>query len=120
MPSQKPPSSPNAAKLYKQGIQTQLQYAPQLASEEAALRIGQDPQRIAEQQALQSIYGPTQYAQQTQALNQLDPGWTGLRRELGSSVARDLSLGGQLTPEMETQLESQIRGAEAARGNTIG
>lgn len=115
-----PPKAPNAKKLYKQGIKSEVKFTPQLISQENQLRAQNDPQRIAEQQYLQYLYGPTQYAQQLQALHQIDPAGSTLRDMQAQAIGRDLSYGGELTPEMESQLETQIRGAQAARGNSIG
>jgi Glycine zipper len=120
MPQNSPPAAPNPNKLYKQGIQTYLQFQPQLLAAEQAARKLYDPQRIQAQQALQQQYGPTQYSQQLSALQQIDPVGTALRTQVGNAVSSDLALGGQLSPEMEKQLESEIRGAETARGNVLG
>lgn len=114
------PKAPDSKKLYKQGIKLQTKYLPQLIQQEQAARNQYDPQRIAEQQQLQGIFGPTQYAQQLQALAMLDPESMVLRRGLANAVGSDLELGGQLSPEMNMQLEQQIRGAQTARGNAIG
>lgn len=112
--------APNPNKLYSQGIKLQLQYLPQLLAAEASARSGYDPQRIQQQQALQDQYGPHQYQQQLDALHQLDPQGTAIREQLGKTVSDELALGGQLSPEMEQQLTSYIRGAETAHGNVLG
>jgi hypothetical protein len=74
-----------------------------------------DPQFIEQQQALQAKYGPAQYASQLAALQQLDPYGTAARGQLGTQVMNDAKLGYSLDPSFETQLTSEIRGAEAAR-----
>src|SRR5215472_9507727 len=90
---QSPPQAPNAAEQFKQGLQTWLKFMPQMLSREMAARTGQDPQRILEQQALQAKYGPTQYAQQLQALGQLDPYGTFMRNQLGQTIGNILQRG---------------------------
>lgn len=134
------PNAPNPAKSYEQEIAIYLQNLPKLLQAEQDARTTYDPQRIAEQQGLQSQYGPTQYSQQLDALHQLDPTGTGIRDQLGSSVSSGLSspenqglyqdIGSQvksqldsgyaLPKDLESQLEQQIRGAQVARGNVYG
>lgn len=103
-----------------------------------------DTARLGWQQALQQAFGPTQYAQQTQALQQLDPAWyanqqlTGsnlfsnmqngytnqqqgnLYSQLMNNVSGDLKAGYGLAPGQQHQIEQQVRGSQSARGNTLG
>jgi hypothetical protein len=116
----KVPKAPNYAKLYGQGIQTQLQYLPQMLAAEQAARTSQDPLRIQQQQALQQQYGPAQYQQQLDALHTLDPQSAQIRGQLGSMISNDLSSGYSLPEGYATELRNAIRGAQSARGNILG
>jgi len=71
---------------------------PQMLTREMAARTGQDPQRIAEQQALQAKFGPTQYGQQLQALQQLDPYGVAMRNQLGQTIG-DILQRGYVNPQ---------------------
>lgn len=116
---QSSPNAPNAADSYKQGIVTYLTYLPDLLKAEQNARTNYDPQRVQDQQQLQDTFGATQYQQQLDALNQLDPQSRQIRGQLAQSVSNDLAAGRSLTPEQETQLTSRARGAQAARGNDL-
>lgn len=113
------PSAPDAAQSYKDGIITYLTYLPDLLNAEQGARNQYDPQRIQDQQNLQSTFGATQYAQQLAAINQLDPQGQQIRGQLAQNVSNDLASGRNLTPEQETQLTTRARGAQAARGNDL-
>ncbi len=139
-----PPTAPNPATTYQQGAQLQLQYAPKFAQAETNIRNSQDAGRIQEQQNLQRIFGPGQYAQQLQALQQLDPTGTALRTSLGGQISNMLGRGyinaqqaqayGQIgqtalgelgrgtsqSPEMIREDQQAIRAGQAARGNSLG
>src|SRR5437879_428888 len=136
-----PPSPPNAGQNYQQGIQTFLNYLPRMLSAEYTQRSNYDPKYIQQQQGFQSRFGPTQYNQQLQALGQLDPYGVAVRNALGQNIMGqlgpnnewtndanqiqrrtmgDLAYGTQLDPAFQQQLQSEIRGAQAARGNTQG
>lgn len=133
-----PPKSPNPAKSYEQEIAIYLQNLPALLQAEQDARTTYDPQRIAEQQALEAQFGPTQYQQQLDALQQLDPQGTQIRSDLGDAVSSDLeatsglrsniisnatsdlAYGYSLPSGLEEQLNNEIRGAQVARGNTQG
>ncbi len=141
---QQPPSAPNPVQTYQQGAQLQLQYAPKFAQAETNIRNSQDAGRIQEQQNLQRIFGPGQYAQQLQALQQLDPTGTALRTTLGGQISNMLGRGyinaqqaqayGQIgqtalgelgrgtsqSPEMIREDQQAIRAGQAARGNSLG
>src|SRR6266404_7955882 len=101
----KPPSAPNPAQSYSQGIQIYLRNLPRMLQMEQENRGLYDPQRIAEQQGLQAQFGPTQYAQQLAALHQLDPTGTALRTQLGTRIAGDLNRGYSQDPQMLRQEE---------------
>jgi hypothetical protein len=116
----KAPAAPNLNKAYKQGIKTYLQYNPQLLQAEQSARATYDPQRVQSQIDLQNQFGPTVYNQQLDALKQLDPQGTALRQQMGQDVSEDLANKYQIDPELEKQMTSQIRGAQEARGNTLG
>lgn len=159
MSQSSPPSPPNTAQTYGQGLATFLKYLPQMLNTEVSDRNTYDPQFIEHQQQLENKYGPIQRQQQLAALDQLNPYFRQVYGALGNSVlsgldknnpyvnqantlqneafnnrnignqqainamnqtASDLALGTKLDPSFQTQLQSEIRGAEAARGNTLG
>jgi Chaperone of endosialidase len=115
-----PPAAPDPAKLYQGGIDVFLKNLPRLLETEELYRTHYDPRSIERQQDLQERYGPKQYEQQLDALKQLDPQSFGIRQQLADRVSADLASGYELSPEYETELTSQIRGAQSARGNILG
>ena len=114
------PKSPNLGNAYQQGVDVSLQNLPQQLQTEQATRQWVDPARIQQQQDLQKAYGPRQYQQQLGALNQLDPQFMGVRNALGASVQQGLAAGSSLTPEQTQQMQQNVRGSQAARGNIYG
>lgn len=118
--SNSPPQIPNLPASYQQGLQVYLQGLPRQLQQEQAYRNQYDPQRIQDQQNLQDQFGPTQYQQMIDAVQQLDPAYYNNRQQLGASVSSDLAAGTSLTPDEERATEQQVRGAQAARGNTYG
>ncbi len=94
MGQNQPPSAPNLGKAYEQGIKINLKYLPQILATEMQNRNLYDPQRIQEQQNLQSQFGPRQYQQQLQALQQLDPQGVAMRSSLGQTIQDALQRGG--------------------------
>src|SRR6266478_4707246 len=93
MSTPKTPSAPDPAKSYAQGIQIYLKNLPTMLKKEQQARETYDPQRIEEQQRLQDLYGPNQYNQQLQALNQLDPEGQSMRNLLGYKIGTALDRG---------------------------
>lgn len=120
MSPEDPPTAPNAAQSYGQGLQTYLSYVPTMLQGEQDARGQYDPQRIAEQQALQSYFGQNQYSQQLDALHQLDPASAAIRNQLANAVSSDLSSGYNMPDAERTELLNQYRGAQTARGNDLG
>jgi len=116
----KAPAAPKASKDYEKFIKLGLKYLPQQLQAEYATRQEYDPKFIAEQQGLQQQYGPTQYAQQLEALHTLDPQGAAIRQQLGTAVSGDLASGYSLPQDLNTQLTSEIRGREALTGNELG
>jgi hypothetical protein len=114
------PAAPDLGKLEQQGIDVLFKNLPQLLNTEEAYRQTVDPQRIADQQALQDQFGKTQYQQQLDALHQLDPESAKVRADLAKHVQDDLASGYDLGPEYSRQIEQSVRGAQAARGNIYG
>src|SRR5437016_2614708 len=112
MGGQNSPGAPNPAQTYKQGIQIYQKYLPSLLQGEQTARGLYDPQRIEEQQALQQVYGPAQYAQQLSALHQIDPYSTPVRAVLANRVAGQLAPGG--AEDARTALENYFRGQTLA------
>jgi hypothetical protein len=120
MSQPKPPDAPDPVKSYAGGIQTYLKYLPKMLRQELRYRKQYDPQLIAQQQQTESQFGPTQRAQQLGALQQIDPLGVAARQQLGTAVTSDLASGYALPPALRTEIESNIRGAQAARGNIYG
>src|SRR5256885_3939989 len=101
--SQPTPPKPNVAGDYAKSLKTYLKFLPKLLGGEQAARTLYDPQRIQEQLGLQSQYGPQQYSQQLQALQQIDPTGVAVRQQLGKSVMSDLASGYKLPADLNTQ-----------------
>lgn len=114
------PNPPDYGKLYQSGIDVYLKNLPNLIGSEQQYRHDLDPQRIQDQQNLQDQFGSNMYKQELDALNQLDPNYQATRELLRTNVTNDLSKGTSLTPEQERQFTNQFRGAQAARGNSLG
>jgi hypothetical protein len=115
-----PPASPDPAKSYQKEIGIYLQYLPQLLQAEQSARSTYDPANIEHQLQLQGTYGPEMYQQQLDALHQLDPAGSVIRDQLAGNVSKDLASGYALPDDFSQQLDTQIRGAQAARGNVLG
>lgn len=114
------PPTPNPSSLYNQFTNMYLQHQPRYLGAEQQARGQYDPQRIAEQQQLQNQFGPTQYAQMRQAFQQLDPTYFKAREQLGGELTSQAALGSQLSPDQEREIQQQVRGSQAARGNASG
>lgn len=114
------PKAPNAAKTYKQGLKVYLDALPTLLQKEQDARGTYDPQRIAEQQKLQTDFGPTQYQQQLDALNQLDPQGEAIRKQQAGMISSDLESGYDIPDALKRNVLNQFRGSQASRGNSLG
>jgi hypothetical protein len=114
------PNPPDYGKLYQTGIDVYLKNLPRMLETEQQYRTDLDPQRIQSQQALQDQFGANMYKQQLDALHQLDPESAAIRSQLGGIVQSDLASGYELPKDYATQLETSVRGAQAARGNILG
>lgn len=114
------PDSPDPAKTYEQGIQIYLRHLPELLNAEQGAREDFDPLRIFQQQQLQDVFGPNQARQQLDTLHQLDPESHAVRSRLGERVFNDLNAGHALPDDYRTELQREVRGAQSARGNTLG
>jgi hypothetical protein len=114
------PAAPDYAKLYQKGIDVYLKNLPTLLGSEQDYRSILDPQRVADQQALQDQFGATQYKQQLDALHQLDPESAAIRAQLAKMVSADLDSGYALPADYDKELTNQFRGAQSARGNILG
>lgn len=112
-------NAPDPAQSYKDGIITYLTYLPELLKSEQGARNQYDPQRVQSQQDLQDTFGSRQYQQQLDALNQLDPESRQIRGQLADRVSSDLASGYDLPADYKRELESNYRGAAAARGNDL-
>jgi Chaperone of endosialidase len=120
MSQPKAPSAPDPVKSYAGGIQTYLKYLPKMLRQELRFRRQYDPALIEQQQETQAKYGPRQIEQQLGSLQQIDPQGVAARQQLGTAVTSDLASGYALPPALRTEIESNIRGAQAARGNIYG
>jgi hypothetical protein len=107
--------------------------APQPQPESVALQqMAQiDPQSEALRQALSGSYLGTlqqglnapsaaQMQSYLQTYGQVDPTMLAARQQLGGALAQQSALGTQLDPEMQREIEQQVRGSQAARGNVYG
>src|SRR4051812_38675479 len=90
------PAPPDYAKLYQTGLDVYLRNLPRMIDTEEEYRHTTDPQRLADQQALQDQYGPTMYRQQLDALNALDPEGRALRGGLAGVLGGQLQRGGDV------------------------
>lgn len=114
------PAAPDFGKLYQEGIDIYLKNRPALQDAEQQSRSTIDPQRIQAQQALQDQFGAKQTQQELDVLHQFDPESAAIRSRLGQSVLSDLNSGYNLPDDYSRELTSQIRGAQTARGNSLG
>lgn len=114
------PAAPDFAKLYQSGIDVYLKNLPALQDAERQSRGVIDPERIQAQQALQDQFGARQTQQQLDTLHQFDPESAAVRAKLGQSVLSDLNSGYDLPAGYRQELVNQFRGAQTARGNTLG
>jgi hypothetical protein len=69
---------------------------------------------------LQQKYGEGFADEALKGLEKADPKGFAARRKLAETVLGDLELGSDLSPEEESMVEDQMRGAQAARGNILG
>jgi hypothetical protein len=69
---------------------------------------------------LQQKYGEGFADEALKGLEKADPKGFAARRKLAETVLGDLELGSDLSPEEESMVEDQMRGAQAARGNIMG
>jgi hypothetical protein len=90
-----------------------------------------DPQTEALRQALSGSYLGTlqqglnapsaeQMQSYLQTYGQVDPTMLAARQQLGGALAQQSALGTQLDPEMQREIEQQVRSSQAARGNVYG
>lgn len=125
-------------------LRSYLQYLPKIIGAEDVYRgvsakglgvsdaqfasMSEDQKRVLGQQRLQAQAGPTQYAQQIEALQRLDPqsygapGTTGqgIRAQLGQAVSSDLASGYNLPPALQQGVASQYLGRQVQGGNVFG
>lgn len=120
--SSAPSAPPTAPPAYSptQGYRDQLKFAPLLAAGQL-----QTDQQIAPQEAqlLAQTYAEAapQIANTNMSiLGKIDPESINARKLYGADVTRDLGQETQLGPDLENQIQNQIRGAETARGNIQG
>lgn len=68
----------------------------------------------------QEKFGDRFIAQRIKELEQSDPLGTKVRKMLGEEAVKDLEAGYGLGDELKNQVEQNVRGAQAARGNILG
>ena len=122
------PDPPTAGEDYASYIQAYSKYAPEreatalsdLRNQIEMARVyadeGLEPSRALLQGQL-GIAG--ELAPQIRALGD-DPQTAAIRSTLGSQIEADLAAGAGMTPEMQRQIEQQIRAGQSARGMTRG
>ena len=127
MGATKAPATPDPNKAYAEGIQTNIQYAPQLAAAEYALRGQYDGASVADTLDLQGQYGTQALGLYQNYLNSVDPSAaanqaqnTAVRAQLGSAVSSDLSKGAALVPGQRNEIQQSVRASQAASGNILG
>ena len=130
MGSSDPPDPRNPVKDYEKGIQVYLKYLDDLLAAEDASREVYDPIRVDQQQRLQREFGDEQTDLALDQLDRYDPEGRTIRGELGDQVLADLRnrrevyRGDEALPELPVDLrqeiESGVRGSQAARGNILG
>ncbi len=106
------------------GYKAQLKYTPKLLRAEEAARAQYEPidaQRAADifastYQQSQPLVAKTNLA----TLKQIDPESIAARKQLYGRVTEDLGRGTALDPQFAAQVQQNIRGAQAARGNVLG
>lgn len=116
--SKSPPDAPNLSQDYEQMIQVYLKNLPTLLNAETSARATQDPANIQHTLDINQTYGNDWYQQQLDALKKLDPIGQQARMDLGNAVSGDLKSGYQLPPGYDEELNTQIRGAQAAHGGS--
>lgn len=117
------PQGYNFPKEYTEGTNTYLGNLDKYLGAEMGSRTNPmlgDEGRIAWQQFLQQTFGPTQYGQQLNALDQLDPTGTALRTQTGNDISSDLSKGTGLTDSLKSTIDQGTLRAQSQRGNIYG
>lgn len=120
-----PPKSRDPAKDYQAGIDVYLKNLDRLLAAEDKARTDYDPSRIDRDMDLQDQFGERQAEQALGALDRYDPQWRQIRDELGSQLLGDLQDTEREEPpdlpvDLRADIENDIRGAQAARGNILG
>ena len=118
--SNKTPKAPDPAVTYQSGLDVYLKNLPNMLAQEGQYRGTIDPQRIQEYLALQEKYGAQQSKDQLDRLHQLDPESYAVRTGLAKNVQAGLDSGYSLPKDYATEIENDVRGAQAARGNVLG
>jgi len=106
--------------LYSSALNSALQNAPALTAQNIASQGQAATSNAGLNYGMQQQYSPGYSALAVQNLNTLDPAEVALRSQLEGSASQQLGLGTSLDPAYAAQLQQSIRGAQAARGNSLG
>jgi hypothetical protein len=120
MQSQPNTKAPDYGKLYKEGIQTDLQFLPKELSSELAYRQQYSPQFTQQALNLQHQFDPSLANEQLSALQRRDPQWLALHQGLGDKVQQALSRG-YIDPQQNAAYQAlgkQVTG-DTLRGQTM-
>jgi hypothetical protein len=99
------PQQRDPVKDYSRGIDMYLDKLDELLAAEQGARATYDPERIRQQQGLEEEFDPNRKA---------------TRELMGENILKDLQSGYDIPDDLERELETDIRGAQTARGNYLG
>lgn len=111
-----PQANQDFASQYGNAINSAIQSQPGLTSS----NIGSLNSVASNNLGLQQQQAPAYAQTALNSLNVLDPNATALRSQLEGSASQQLGLGTSLDPAYASQLQQSIRGAQSARGNSLG
>lgn len=114
------PQAPNLNKQFMAGWNAELGATPQAVAEDESLRSQVIPNEMSQAAAMYGAYAPQIARTNLATLKSVDPQFLADYGQLSNSLGSQLAAGSGLTPEMTTELQGQIRGAQAARGNVLG
>ena len=127
----KEPKEPNYGASTKAGIEAWVENLPEIlriqgeyGPELDRLNLESLKQTAPEMAQLmldvQKEFGDAFVDQRLHELERSDPAGFEIRQKLGDQVKADLERGGDLDPKIIQQIEDQVRGGQAARGNILG
>ena len=118
--SSKPTAPGDPAKLYLQGLQSNLKYAPQIAGTEQDLRNEFDGPGVQASLTRQANTGGSFLDLYRQDQSKTNPGNEALQKQLGGALSTDLAKGYQIDPDQRRAAEQSARAGQVATGNFLG